>query len=222
MFRFYCLMIALFWAYKVNAQIQTLHNTVAKGTLNITGGIHFINVTANNTSSTNTFTLGVNYCLKHHYSIGLEANTIDLNKINNYNGTYWHSSNLLLGFNLQRNNHLFKTQMGTFKITSILSLGGGGVFSKDQITEEKNTTYSSFNPTGYYISGAFGVRFEFMRRLFFEVKEIGGFFNKNNVNLRNKFQDKMVLNSWYVNTQIKLGIFMFINTLDKCGTCPKW
>jgi hypothetical protein len=61
-----------------------------------------------------------------------------------------------------------------------------------------------------------------MRRVFIEVKESGGYLVKNNVKLRLNNQNKIAYNNWYTETDIKLGMFLFINTLDKCGTCPKW
>ena len=216
-----CLCLVV-WAFPTIAQTQTLHNTVAKGTLNITGGLHIQSITGYNSKTLNNYSFEINYSFKHYYTIGFEGSSLYLTQENLQKGSTWNSENLLFGINLQRNDHLYKTQMGKFKIASILSISSGSIFSKDELTEQATISRNGFSSTGYYISGSLGLRFEFVRRLFLEVKESGGFFSKNNVNLRTKNQEQLSTNSWYVDTQIKLGIFMFINTLDKCGTCPKW
>lgn len=216
----YCIVVFLFWIINSNAQIQTLHNTLAKGTLNISGGLHFQTISTFNVENTTNYSLGINYCFKHHYTVGLEINTVNLDQINqHYN---WHSSNLLAGINLQRNDLLFKTKLGKFKIASIVSLAEGTVFSNDQLTQNVQTITSSFRATGYYTACALGLRFECIRRFFFELKQTGGFIAKTNVNLRTQQAEKLTLDKWFTDTQVKIGIFMFINTLDKCGTCPKW
>jgi len=224
MFRFcvLCLCLIFLAQNNTNAQTQTLHNTLAKGTLNISGGLHFQNIKGNNTTSSIQYSAGINYCFKHHYTLGLNANTLRINLENLQSNTFWSSENLFLGINLQRIDHLFKTQMGKFKLASILTVNGGSIFSTDEFTEQLQTKKSGFSSTGYYTSGAISLRFEFVRRLFLEATKSVGFFAKNNVNLRTQNQAKLATNSWYTDTHIKIGIFMFINTLDKCGTCPKW
>ena len=109
-----------------------------------------------------------------------------------------------------------------FKIASIVSLAEGTVFSNDQLTQNVQTITSSVRATGYYTACALGLRFECIRRFFFELKQTGGFIAKTNVNLRTQQAEKLTLDKWFTDTQVKIGIFMFINTLDKCGTCPKW
>ncbi len=223
MFRF-CILCLCFilGVSNTSAQTQTLHNTLAKGTLNISGGLHFQNIKGINTTNSIQYSASINYCFKHHYTLGLNATTLGMSLENLQSTTIWSSENLFFGFNLKRNDHLFKTQMGKFKLASILSISGGSVFSADEFKEQLQTTHSGFSSTGYYASGAVGLRFEFVRRLFLEATKSIGYFAKNNVNLRTQNQVKLAINSWYVDTHIKLGIFMFINTLDKCGTCPKW
>jgi hypothetical protein len=192
--RICCIWICVFvWIIQTQAQVQTLHNTLAKGTLNITGGANKPNFQHQDLAQPIDFSAGVNYCFKHHYTLGLEV------------------SMPFAGVLLQRNDLLFKTQLGKFKITSIVGINGGTLFSK-----------STFNTSGFYVSGEGGLRFEFYRLLFLELKESGGYTNKNNVEIRTKYPTKITSEGWFTNTQIKLGIFMFINTLDKCGTCPKW
>ncbi len=220
----FCILCLCFilWVFQSSAQIQTLHNTVAKGTLTITGGLHFQNIKSFNTTNSTQFSSGINYCFKHYFSIGLEASSLKMEQNKQQLGTTWRSDNLFLGINLQRNDHLFKTQMGKFKLSSIVSISGGYIFSSDLLKEELQTKHSSFRSTGYYTSLALGMRFEFVRRLFLEVKESSVYLVKNNVNLRTQDQVKISTTNWCFDSQIKLGIFMFIKTLDKCGTCPKW
>jgi hypothetical protein len=220
----YCLLcIWLFtYVFQTEAQVQTLHNTLAKGTLNSTFGLHFKGSSDFTFLASNNFVFGINYCFKHHYTFGVESNYTTLKHLDFSPGAAWTSNNLLVGINIQRNDHLLKTKMGKFKIASILTIGGGSVFSNDELIEKNQTKKSAFNPTGFYTNFDAGLRLEFFRRIFIELKESGGYLVKNNVNLRLNNQKKISTKNWYTETQIKLGIFMFINTLDKCGTCPKW
>lgn len=215
-----------FWIFTTffpaEAQIQTLHNTIAKGTVNVTGGLQFKKVSGLTFIPTNHFSFGINYCFKHRYSIGVESNLTTFKKVNFAPAIPWTSQNLFIGINLQRNDLFFKTKLGKFKITSLLSISSGSIFSSDELMEEKQLKKSNFNYTGLYTTGALGLRLEFIRRFFIEVKESGGYLIKNNVNLRLNDGQKISTRNWYTETQIKLGIFMFINTLDNCGTCPKW
>lgn len=223
MIRYYsvCFWVCMY-IFQLDAQVQTLHNTLAKGTLHVSGGLYFPKISEQEFIKSNNFTFGINYCFKHHYTLGLESNLSAWKHTLNSPEATWSSKNVLAGINLQRNDLLFKTKLGKFKITSIVAISGGGVFSSDTLTEQNQVKKSSFGQTGLYVSSSLGLRFEFIRRLFIEVKESGGYLVKNSVKLRLSDQNKITSNNWYTETQIKLGIFMFINTLDKCGTCPKW
>lgn len=220
----YCLVnfSLLLFVFQTEAQVQTLHNTVAKGTLNCTGGLQFKEISNIHISQSNNYAFGINYCFKHHYTIGLESNLTAFTSMNFSPSASWTSKNLLTGINVQRNDHLFKTKMGKFKVASILTIGGGFVFSSDELIEQNQTKKSTFKPTGFYTNAGVGLRLEFFRRIFIEIKESGGYLVKNKVDLRLSNQNKISAKNWYIETQIKFGIFMFINTLDKCGTCPKW
>ena len=220
----YCLVS--FWifihVFQLEGQVQTLHNSLAKGSLHIIGGLHYQTLSDQSFVRSNNFTFGINYCFKHHYTIGLESNLASWKHVFFSPEATWTSNNIIAGINLQRNDLLFKTKLGKFKITSLLGISSGGVFSADRLTEQNQTKKSTFGHTGFYVASAAGLRFEFMRRVFIEVEESGGYLVKNNVELRLNNQNKITSNNWYTETHIKLGIFMFINTLDKCGTCPKW
>ena len=220
----YCLVSfsLLLFVFQTEAQVQTLHNTVAKGTLNCTGGLQFKKISNISISPSNNYAFGVNYCFKHHYTIGLESNFTTVSHVNFSPSASWTSNNLLAGINVKRIDHLFKTKLGRFKIASILSVGGGAIFSSDVLIEQNQTKKSTFNQTGFYTHAGVGLRLEFFRRIFIEIKESGGYLIKNNVDLRLDNENKISSKNWYTETQIKFGIFMFINTLDKCGTCPKW
>ena len=220
----YCLISfsLLLFVFQIEAQVQTLHNTLAKGTLNSTFGLHYKGGSDFTFLASYNYVFGINYCFKHHFTFGLESNYMTLKHLKFSPGASWTSNNLLAGINIQRNDHLFKTKMGKFKVASILTIGGGGVFSSDVLIEQNQTKKSSFNPTGFYTNAGVGLRLEFFRRIFIEIKESGGYLVKNKVDLRLSNQNKISTKNWYTETQIKFGIFMFINSLDKCGTCPKW
>ena len=220
----YCLLCIWLLTYVIQteAQVQTLHNTLAKGTLNSTFGLHYKRASDFTFLASNNYVFGINYCFKHHFTFGIESNYMTLKHLNFSPGASWTSNNLFAGINIQRNDHLFKTKMGKFKIASILMIGGGSVFSSDELNEQNQKKERTFNPTGFYTNFGAGFRLEFFRRIFIELKESGGYLVKNNVNLRLNNQNKIFTKNWYTETQIKLGIFMFINTLDRCGTCPKW
>ena len=220
----YCLVC--FWlcmhVFQLQAQVQTLHNTLAKGTLQITGGLHYPKLSNQSFVRSNNLAFGIHYCFKHHYTIGLESNMASWKYTFASPEATWTSQDVLAGISLQRNDLLFKTKLGKFKISSLLGISSGGIFSTDRLSEQNQTKESTFGHTGFYVASAAGLRFEFMRRVFIEVKESGGYLVKNNVKLRLTNQNKIASNNWYSETHIKLGIFLFINTLDKCGTCPKW
>lgn len=220
----YCLVC--FWVcmyvYRLDAQAPTLHNTLAKGTLQIAGGLHYPKLSDQTFIASNNFAFDLHYCFKHHYTLGLTSRMSVWKHTFNSPEATWNSNNVFAGINLQRNDLLFKTKLGKCKITSVVGISGGGVFSTDVLTEENQAKKSGFSPTGMYVAGSLGLRVEFMRRIFIEVNESGGYLVKNNVKLRFNNENKITTNNWYTETQIKLGIFMFINTLDKCGTCPKW
>jgi len=212
----------LFPIFQTVAQVQTLHNTLVKGTLSSSVGLQFKEASKVEFLPNNNYVFGINYCFKNRFSIGVEVNYNVFNIQDFSPGISWSSNNLLAGINLQRNDHLFKTKMGKFKIASTVNLGGGSIISNDQLNHQNLIQKSPINLTGFYMSIGGGLRFEFLRRIFLEVKESGGYLSKNNVNLRLNNQNMISTNNWFIETQIKFGIFMFINTLDKCGTCPKW
>ncbi len=223
MIRYCWISFSLFlFVFQTNAQVQTLHNAVANGTLNCTGGLQFKQISNTPILPSNNYVIGINYCFKHHYTIGLESNYTAFSPMNFTPSASWESKNLLTGINVQRIDHLFKTKIGKFKIASILTIGGGGVFSSDELIEQNQTKKSSFNPTGFYTNAGVGLRLEFFRRIFIEIKESGGYLVKNKVDLRLSNQNKISTKNWYTETQLKFGVFIFINTLNKCGTCPKW
>ena len=224
MIRFFSLCICLMaWIIPGHSQVQTLHNTIAKGTLNFNGGLFFPSIKDVQIQNLNPYTFGLQYVFKHHYSFGIVGSTFNTSQQYTLtNQTIWNSTTLLLGFQLDRQDHLFKTQMGKFKITSLFGINGGIIGSRDELIEQLQVSKSAFRATGYYVSGDVGIRFEILRKVFLVVKESGGYLDKNGGELRTMNQTNLSINRWYNSTQVKLGIFMFINTLDKCGTCPKW
>ena len=193
MSRFCCIcFVVVASVFQTLSQAPTLHNTLAKGTLSVTGGIHFFSVAKTEVLPVYNYAFGLNYCFKNRYTLGVEGLI---------------SSSVFLGATFQRNDLLLKSKLGRFKVTSMLGLSGGNVL---------------LSPTGFYFTGSLGIRLEVARRMFLEVKESGGYLTKNNVELRTTNLASPNVYGCFSNTQIKLGIFLFINTLDKCGTCPKW
>lgn len=211
------------WIIPGHSQVQTLHNTTAKGTLNVSGGLYFPSIKEVQIHNINPYTLGLHYVFKHHYSFGIVASTFNSSKLlRTSQESSWNSSSLLLGLQIDRQDHLYKTQMGKFKIATLIGINGGMVGSHDELRDQLQVSKSAFRATGYYATGDVGIRIEILRKLFLEVKESGGYLVKNAGELPTSNQTNLTMNGWYSSTKIKLGIFMFINTLDKCGTCPKW
>lgn len=191
--RFYCIIFVVITSvFQALSQAPTLHNTLAKGTFSFSGGIHFFKVSKTEVLPNYNYAFGLNYCFKNRYTLGFEGLL---------------SSSAFLGVTFQRNDLILKSKLGMLKFTSMFGLSGGNVL---------------MTPSGFYFKGSIGIRTEFARRVFLEVNESGGYLTKNNVELRTANYSTPNVYGWFVNTQLKVGIFLFVNTLDKCGTCPKW
>lgn len=138
---------------------------------------------------------------------------------------HYENTNGLNYINVQLTNvfKIYQTEKGRFALTTMMGAGAGPILSFNDFTFAGQKSMETVSLSGVGLSAHLGLRAEFFKHIFVAANVSGGVINQFRVKTRPNDYDSHAKQTFlFGERDIVVGALFYINSKDKCNSCPNW